>query len=310
MHARLRLALLAAGFAAAAAGCRPDRTALEPLPVLPMADAIDRVNANHARLVGTAQARGGHARGHFTDTDGARRSFDLDAKLLVHPPRCLRLDLKALLESQLVFGSNPEKYWVVQPNVKALTYGRHSRDVIPDADDLIIRPDLLVEALGLNLLPEQTIGDAGPVQRIVGDHQQLIFLAYDESLQGYIAKEYWLSRHEPRLVDRIVFRDPEGKLVMASELSRYRPVGDDGLLLPHRVEITWPATDGRMLFTASGWKILPQVDESHPGFAFPLDRGATFDRIVDVDVELDAIHHPLSEREKLERLLNSAVTEP
>jgi hypothetical protein len=40
------------------------------------------------------------------------------------------------------------------------------------------------------------------------------------------------------------------------------------------------------VFTTRGWKILPEVDASHPGFGFPLDRGESFSDVIDVDDEL------------------------
>ena len=255
---------------------------------MPMADAIEIVNRNSTRLQVTLKARAGHAQGYFTEANGKKRNFDLDAALLLRTPRFMRLSLSAFGKTQLVFGSNAEKYWMVQPPANALTWGRHDRAVDPQATDLILRPDLLVEALGIAPLPEETAGESGPVQRITPEYQQLFFIDYDEYSQGYIRKEYWLSRYEPQLVARIIFRDMMGRTVMDSRLSQYKPIGRDGPLLPHRIEMRWPATDNYMLFTARGWKLLPDVDETHPGFQFPLDRGATFKHIVDIDVELDA----------------------
>lgn len=284
-------------------GCPPHpRGALVHDPE-PMSKLIARVNANGAQVADTLKAVGGHARGQFTDTDGSKRRFDLDANLLVHPPRCLRLDLKALLESQLVFGSNPTKYWVVQPSARALSYGRHDTMLVPNAGDLIIRPDLFVEALGLNALPTETVGDAGPMQRVTGEYQQLLFLDYTPEGQGYVAKEYWVTRYDPQLVTRIVFRDPLGRVALESIISGYRRLDADGPYLPHRVRIVAPATQSWLEFSAWGWKSMPNVDLDHPAFTFPLDRGESFERIVDLDVELDQIHHPITEEEQIRQLL-------
>jgi len=301
---------MAAALLTCLCGCPPRTTNNIVLEPVPMADLITKVNANHAKVTATLKAVGGHARGVFTDTDGSKRRFDLDAALLVRPPRDLRLDLKALLESQLVFGSNATKYWVEQPGAHALSYGRHDTMLVPNAGDLIIRPDLFVEALGLTPLPSETAGDGGPFQRITKPYQELLFIDYQENGQGYIAKEYWVSRREPQLVARIVFRDTLGRIALESEISDYRRLGDDGPYLPHRVRLSAPVTGSWLEFTAWGWKLMPNVGPDHPAFTFPLDRGAQFERIVDLDVELDQMHHPFTEEEQLQQLLTPPQNQP
>ncbi|MCB9851191.1 MAG: hypothetical protein H6817_10870 [Phycisphaerales bacterium] len=284
-------------------GCPPEGPGVRNFGApLPINDIVASVNTNTDRISGTLKAVGGHARGVITDTDGERRNFDMDAALLVLPPRSLRLDLKALLESQLVFGSNSSRYWVVQPGIRALSWGRHDQPLVPDAHDLLIRPDLFVEALGLNGLPVDTTGTAGPMQRVTAQYQQLLFINYDDTGQGFVEKEYWITRDAPHRIARIVFRDKEGQVAIDSNIGDYRRVGDDGPLLPHRIDVVAPATNSRLLFTAWSWTPVPEVTATHPAFTFPLDRGQQFDRIVDLDVELDHLHNPPSQREQLEQI--------
>jgi hypothetical protein len=275
---------------AGATGC-PEKGKRAPIPYPPLRieEAIGLVNRNNARVTGALKAKAGHARGHYTDSEGKRKEFDVDAALLVLPPRHLRLDMSVLGNSQFIFGSNGKRYWMEQPPADALTWGRHEQADRLLADDLIIRPDLMIEALGFNPLPENTTGDGGPVQRITPDYQQLLFLDYDSSLQGFITKEYWLSRHDPQLIARIIFRDSLGLVTMDSKLSAYRRMGEGGPLLPSRVEVNWPESGSAMVFTTMGWSQPAGVTESHPGFAFPLDRGEHFTRIIDIDAKLDNI---------------------
>lgn len=282
------LAVLLGGIA----GCPPSETIRNRGDVLDIEDAVALVNSNSLALQTTLKARAGHASGYFTESNGRKRKFDLDAALLVRPPRCLRLDLSALGQSQLIFGSNNEKYWVIQPGADAITWGRHDQPVAPRAGDLLIRPDLIVEAIGIHPLPDLLSSGVRPIQRVEDDYQQLIFVDYDGDQRGRISKEYWLSRYEPRLVARVVFRDALGEIVMDSHIGKYVKVGEDGPFAPRQIEVNWPANDSYMLFETSGWSMLPMVDETHPGFAFPLDRGEKFRRIVDIDAALDEARHP------------------
>jgi hypothetical protein len=284
--------IFGAFFLVTVTGCPGDRQRPFPpepqvLPPVSLAVAVNALNDNTARLQGTIQARNGHARGYFTDRDRRTRNYDLDAALLIYPPRCLRMDLAMLGKSQLVFGSNETRYWVVQPGSRALSWGRHDQTTQPKAGDLLIRPDLLVEAVGFNTLPADTLGAKGPLLRNAAGHQEIIYLDYDNDGQGFITKEYWISRSLPRVLERIVFRDSAGTVAMDSRLSEYKPIEGGGAVLPHRIQIDWPATKSRMLFTAGGWRLLPDVPKDAPSFIFPLDRGDKFDQIVDVDVELE-----------------------
>ena len=273
----------------ACSGCPPHEKPI-PFDPVPIDEALALVNANSSELQLTVRAKAGSATGVFVEPDGTKHRFDVDAALLVHPPRCMRMDMSVLGNSQFVFGSNNERYWAEQVSANALSWGRHDQQVNPAAEDMIIRPDLIVEALGINPLPPTTHVLFGPFQRITNDCQELHFVDYDEKLRGFISKEYWLSRYEPRMVERIVFRDAMGEKIMESHLSRYKPVKSDGPLMPHKVYISWPVTGSELTFTAAGWKLLPKVNENHPAFTFPIDLGKSFDRIVDIDVKLEAIH--------------------
>ncbi len=281
--AGLLFTLLACG------GCPPHEN-LERFEPVPIDQALALVNTNSRELQLTVRAKAGNATGVFVEPDGTRHRFDVDAALLVHPPRCMRMDMSVLGNSQFVFGSNNERYWAEQVSANALSWGRHDRQVDPAAEDMIIRPDLIVEALGINQLPTTTHVLYGPFQRITEDCQELHFVDYDEKLRGFISKEYWLSRYEPRTVERIIFRDALGEKIMESHLSRYKPVKPDGPLLPHKVYISWPATGSKLIFTAAGWELLPKVSVDHPAFTFPIELGKSFDRIMDIDVKLDAIN--------------------
>jgi hypothetical protein len=270
-------------------GCPPppERTppVQRPLPPLPLAEAVNLINRQNENLQATIQARAGHARGFFHDRQGRKRSYDLDAAVLIHPPRGLRMDLSMLGKSQLVFGSNEDRYWVIHPSAKVLSHGRHDRLVPPKIGDLPVRPDLLVEAIGFNTLSTDTAGAYGPVARVdEPDYQQLLFLEYNDAGQAYIAREYWIALRPPRAIERIVFRDANGKIMMDSKLSEYRRI-EGGPPMPHRIEISWPANRSEMLFTTSTWRMLPDVGLNAPSFTFPLDRGEEFERIIDLDEE-------------------------
>jgi hypothetical protein len=188
---------------------------------------------------------------------------------------------------ELLIGSNAERYWLYSKRDGTYRTGTYAGL----ADDLEapmpLRPDMLIEALGLNPLPETTVGTAGPVQRIVDSHQQLIFLAYTHKGQGVIQKEYWLDRYGPRLIRRILFRDGIGRVVMDSILDDYRALRPGGPMLPRRVRVQWPLQDAVLDFRIHTWKLMPDRTPGHPAFVAPHQRGQDYPHMIDLDTGAD-----------------------
>ncbi len=267
-------------------GCPPEGPRQPEMgPIIPLPDAIVTVNANNQAFAGGLQGTG-IARGHFKDRDGKRRSFDCDAKLLVIPPFHLRLDLQNLGQSQVLFGSNDEMYWLhIVPEIDTYWWGHYAALNKADTDGLAIRPDMVVEALGIQQMVSDTRGTAGPFQRVVGEYQQWLFVVYDEKGQGVLHKEYWVRRAEPRVIEQILFRDHLGRLIMRSSLSDYRPFGEGGSWIAHRADVDWPLEDGHMRLSVRNWSTNPKLTPEARAFIAPHERGKTFRRTICIDDE-------------------------
>lgn len=259
---------------------QPDSRPLAPLPV---AEAVSLINNQVNLIDGGLQATGGFAKGYFTDVDGKRRSFNQDAALLVLPPRYLRFDMKVLGNSVMLFGSNATRYWLAtkMDDEDALWWGRHSRAGSFNIRGVTLQPVTMIEALGVGALPTDPL----PVQRVTLDHQQLIVMGTSADGKPYVEKEYWLSRRAGRNLVRILMRTPDGQVAMDAHLSNHEMIQQRGPSIPRRIEIDWPVAQGRLIFTCRSWKIQPRVDRAFAGFAFPLDRGEKFERIIDIDRE-------------------------
>ncbi|MCP4594462.1 MAG: hypothetical protein GY842_27340 [bacterium] len=267
------------------AGC-PTDPRLEPLEPLPVDQAVALVNANAAGLAGGFKATG-PVDGRFDDAQGNPRRFGFNGKLLVVPPYHLRFDVQnAFGRSEFLAGSNPEFFWLhAERDADTLRYGRHATPDAERALELPLRPDWLLEGLGLNALAVDGAGKGSPVQIIEPDRQRLLFVSLDEEERATIRREYWLSRYAPRLIERVVFRDSIGVELMHSELSDYRQSGDDGALLPHRIRLDWPAQGAWIEFQARRWQKRAELTPEHPAFELlPWDKlTGRYGRVVDVD---------------------------
>lgn len=266
-------------------GCPP------PPPLPPMAPvraeaAVRRVERNRSLIQGPLRARG-RAYGQIT-LEGRKRHFDLEAYLFFLQPHYFQLDLQDdLLGSQIKLGSNAEFYWFANKlDDDAYWCRRYDRLQEGRDPDLPIQPGQLIECLGLSPLPWSAEASNGLlVQRILGDVQQLLYIPNKGEGGGLpwpaIEKEYWISRFEPGLISRIVFRDALGQTEMESVIDGYIPLGDGGPLLPRKLAVRWP-TDGEsgasgdLTLSTKSWTIYPDEGSDLPAFIPPHLRGEKF----------------------------------
>lgn len=267
------------------AGCPPP-PALEPLEPLPLDQVIEIVNENTARVSAGLKATG-PVRGEILDADGSKHSFDLNGKLLLIPPHHLRFDVQnALGHTELLLGSNAEHFWLhVERDDDTFRFGRHATAENERVVELPIRPDWMIEAFGLNLLPTVTTGATGPLQIVEPERQELLFVSYDDGGQGMVRKEYWLSRHPPRLIERVVYRDRTGVELMHARLADYRAEVATGAMLPHRVRMEWPAQESWIEFRVRRWQQRRELTLDHAAFQLdaPEVLTARYRRVIDVD---------------------------
>jgi len=261
--------LAGAGLGALLLGCPPRAPiALEPLP---LQQAAGIVNRNLEAIPGTLRATG-TVTGHVTTPAGRRVHFTLDGFLIFLGPRCLRFDLKSLAGTEMLFGSNDTHYWYYSRRDDESYYClRHDPgETLADAG-IPINPAQLIDALGLTPIPLAPASpvEAEPIQRVVAESQQLLFVVAGADGRRRLEKEYWVERYAPRLVRRVQFRDEHGVIVMESMLEGYEPLAEDGPWLPRAIEANWPTSGVQLRFRVSRWRALPQVGPEAPTFTPP-----------------------------------------
>jgi len=257
-------------------GCPPQRrepvqSIAEPMPIW---KAIFHFNNNADRIRGTLRATG-YVDGYFADNAGKRRTFHVDGVLFFLSPRYLRFDLKKLGESQVLLGSNEMEYWVYTNDTDEWFCGRHGvpSDLPPD---IPVRPDQLVDALGLNPIEvdREEDGLRPPVQRITDAFQQLLFVGKDDVFGSRVLrKELWIDRHPPHVIRRIIFRDHNGHIEMDSRLDDFRPLEPGGPLLPRVMTAEMPKSQAQLEFHIKKWKLFEQITPEAIQFRTPRQCG-------------------------------------
>lgn len=214
-------------------------------------DAVRVVNNNIAQLHGAVRATGS-VDGYFMSPKSQRRvvNYSVDGTLFFMPPYYLRFDMKKLGDRQALFGANKSHYWAYTKDDNAFTCG----DVGGANPELPVRPNQIIEALGMTPIP----GDSSAKMSVQSDYQRVTVGD----------KEYWLDRRAPRLIRKVIFRNPDGSVAMTSDVSDYRSM-PGGPYLPHLVNAEWPGRNARLRFDIGRWTMPTEVGPGGPQFATP-----------------------------------------
>lgn len=267
-------------------GC-PDGPARTPLHVVPLVQSVAIVNDNLGQAKGGLRASG-TVTGKYVSPDGRTHDlgFGMSGELSVIAPLHMRFDIQELGQTQILFGSNSDLYWLyIRPDQDTYRWGQHANVEQVADSELPLRPDQLIEALGLNELP-QTPTDIellGLVQRVEPDWQQMMFVQPGPENQPLLIKEHWLERYDRRLVRQILFRDKLGRVHMHARLDDYRPIRTDGPSLAHRIHVEWPLRRGELNYRISRWQVFDELTTDHAAFTAPHERGKKYGRMIPLD---------------------------
>lgn len=231
------------------------------------------ISAGAWRLYGT-----GRWSGQLVDDEGKRhrvhnKTFKLSA---VYP---YRVSFKAahLPETNRAFevGCNEDVAWFwLQFEADECRIATRSSLAELNPGALPVRPDALIDALGIQMVDPEGSGPDRPLPRAEHDELQLLFEGHDEYDEAYIMKEFWLSRYEPFLINRVLYRDAEGRVIMDARLSDYHMLENDAALAAHHIDIRWPQKDWELDLKFKHMKRYEGVD--HHSFVQP-------DRRVEID---------------------------
>lgn len=249
-----------------------------PEEPLPLQAVIERVNWNSGQMDFLLRGVNGSAVGQWrrgSDNSAPRTSFDMKVVLLYRKPRSLYLRMDHTLGGTIEAGSNSREFWVWERAKENRYYWGEHEWLTNNADvDLPIRPDVLLDVLGVGDLPSDTTGSQGPVLWVCENGYQLVFLNYDEQGQGYISKVMEIGRREPYLVQRIVYFHPDGRPVMQVLLSDYRPVEDSEVRAPHKIEMNSLENDNHMTLRFPSLKRFDQPDAEQLFRLSPREKGS------------------------------------
>lgn len=232
-------------------GCRP-RTPPEPKgyfgPTEPMATVVAKINQNN-RAIPTLWSR--HSfEADIVDENGRSEFVNGDGVLMYRRPYEVWLNGdKPVVGRVFEVGATEDEYWLLVPQqLRTMWWGRFEHLGKPCVKEIPIRPDLLLEVLGISEFDTNFLQQPAPVMRFNNDRDAYMFVWVYEGTDRLIAqKEIWYSR-ESMLPVLVLLFDNDGRIILRAYLSDHRPIR-----VANQPQEQWPrvATAYELLFPDS-----------------------------------------------------------
>ena len=259
-------------------------------PTVPMADVVQAINRNNL-AVPTLWASHGY-KATVKDDRKKTHTFTGSGVLLYRHPRELQLlGNKEFVGTIFEVGSTPDRFWLkLVPEIETMYWGHYKHVGKPCAQPIPIRPDLVVEVLGVAVVDTDFTKLPAPTMRYNHERDAYMFVWVAPLPDRWVAlKEIWYDR-QTKLPTLVMLYDANGRVAMRAELKNHRTVE-----VPDTPRERWPrvASEFLMYFPETGTRMELDLREmmldkrgvpSRRGINFPdLARTADQLKIVQID---------------------------
>jgi hypothetical protein len=211
------------------------------------------------------------------DPKGKSHQFSGDGYLLFRKPQDLLLTANVLTEKAFEVGSNPERYWFTVPREDKMWWGYNANFDPNKAKDIPIRPDLLLDVLGVLDIDTNFKQPPVPVMRFNNDADAYMFTWNVPTRDRWIAvKEVWYDR-QTKLPKTILLFDENGRVIVRAWLTKHQTIPGENGKIASQFDLYFPENKSQLSFTLKEIKKdLPKGRITIPNdasFAFPEEPG-------------------------------------
>jgi hypothetical protein len=245
-------------------------------PTQTMAQVITQINANNAKITTLWSSHSFQAT--LVDDKGKSHSFSGDGYLLFTKPANLLLTAKGIIPF-FEIGSNDNQYWFTAfpDEVSTQWYGLKNNLTDESARQIPIRPDLILEVLGVSDIDTNFLAPPVPVMRFNNDAWAYMFTWNRPLTNRWVAeKEVWYDV-ETKLPKLILLFDANGRIILRAYLSEHKPIEPGGGMIATRYQLFFPENKSQMSFHMTD--VRPSIKKGkvtipNPGsFVFPEEPG-------------------------------------
>ncbi len=271
--------------------CPPPRPATDPKAyfgeTLPMRDVVNVINQNNGRIPSLWAQIDYDA----TIVDDQKKSTTLtreDGGLLYRRPRSLLLRCNVATNEAFTLGSNDSEFWMkVLPGSDTTWWGHHANIGKPCCKPLPIRPDLVLEVLGVGLFDTNFVEQPVPVMRFNNQADAYMFTWNARVADRWmVLKEVWYDRSS--LLPTVVrLFDSNGRVILDAKLSQHAPLEtadtpqENWPKIANHYDLFFPDNGTRLSFTFSSAATSKNGIPRPQSFVRPAKPGT--ERIVQID---------------------------
>ena len=248
-------------------------------PTDPIWDVAKAVNAN-ASKVKTIWARHDFE-ALIYDDKGKGHSLSGSGVLQFRKPGDLLLKAGGVID-YFEAGANNEHFWftVYPKEVGTQWWGRKDQLTAEGARRIPIRPDLLLEVLGVYEIEEDFIQPPAPTMRFNNDERAYMFV-WNAPMRTPVArwvavKEVWYDL-QTKLPKLILLFDDNGRVILRAYLTEHNKMEDADAVVATKYDLFFPENKSRMTFRITSlraeMKRGPVRFPNDATFAFPEDPG-------------------------------------
>ena len=225
-------------------------------PTLPLADVVARINQNNVRIP-TLWAREHFAAVIVDRQKNKTTGIDGYGNLLYTGPSEIYLTAKNEFTDFFQMGSDGRGFWFWDKQNKVFWWGDYSDMASAGWADVPVRPDMMMEILGIRQVDPSLLDDPAPTLRfnIFADAYMIDWQTRSGN-RWVVLKEIWYDR-KTLLPQKVLLFDAEGRVAVWALLGNYRQVEIPGATkdrwptMASRYELSFPYTGSTISFELS-----------------------------------------------------------
>jgi hypothetical protein len=217
-------------------------------PTLPLDQVVAGINQNNSQIPTLWSRQRFEAKIVDREKNTATR-IDGYGNLLYTAPNEMKLTAKDEVTDFFEMGSDGRRFWFWDKQNKVFWWGDFATVGSADTSDIPVRPDMVMEVLGIRPLDPSLLDQPVPTLRFnnVAD-AYVVDWSSQQGDRWAVVKEIWYDRRT-LLPQRVLLFDPAGRVTMWARLGNYQPVKN--AMVAGRYELFFPYTGSTIRFDLS-----------------------------------------------------------
>lgn len=227
-------------------------------PTDPFAIIAPKINANDGAI---PTLRGAGDFQAWIKTKDHTDYIDGQLTLLFQQPHSIRLiGKKDFLGTIFEIAANDERYWLIShppdESQRAMWWGTFAKLDRARPSEIPIRPDLLIDVLGITPIGSDWLQSPSPVMKFDNERDAYVITWNELGSDRWIAQKEVAYDRATLNPESVLLYDANGRIVLRANLSEHKPIRRDNASaaapkIATKYDLFFPDTGSRLKFTLS-----------------------------------------------------------